>query len=405
MRCATWLLVGSIGCTPVPGSALDVPDFEPNGAAAPKVELHAAAHSPSHDRPPTERDAAVARCRVAGPSADTPAAVAAPPVDRACQKAPAATSRRLRKDAKARWHPTFGKRHVVVASACDRLADPIRELVFETSNGHGGSLHLVRLALAENGDHDLVWIDYGHYSGRPPADRADPWAADSTGRVTLRTGRVPAARAASLLSEVRAAAYLEVSEPEPPPGPEGTIRLGNVSLTSHDYHVAVQMIDADGYGIQRYFAGYEGSGTAQSEGVPLALVDDAMWTLLGDEGFVATLEQVADDDASVRALYDARLRAAAARGEDFGRWYLRERLLGLAAVLSPPQHVPLLLDVVGKDGDASIARSRVLALNAIAAITGFDRRYDRDGKARPVADVARETLRACTVDSEPAPGP
>ena len=153
--------------------------------------------------------------------------------------------------------------------------------------------------------------------------------------------------------------------------------------------------------MQRWFAGYVGE--QQQDSVPLAIAQSTIDELLLADAFRATLTPAGADDPDARALYARVFWHARARGEDYGYWYVGERLLGIAASLGAPQHVPALLDhlrpprsMAAPDSDeVSRARLTVLALNAIAAITGYDHRY-ADKAPRKVDEVAAETLAACT---------
>jgi len=72
--------------------------------------------------------------------------------------------------------------------------------------------------------------------------------------------------------------------------------------------------------------------------------------------------------------------------------WLKDLYLVMAAHLGTSAMIATLLDV----SEHAPARQRVLALNALAAITHWDRRFDAEGKARPVATVAAEYEAECS---------
>ncbi len=311
----------------------------------------------------------------------------------ACRAPPAKEWRVLQAEVRKRWHRSWPDGRLQIDRGCDRLDPQITSLVLESSAGHGGSLSLASFARRPDGDYELVSLEYNHYQRPQAKDPKDPYQQDSAGTLAVFHRRMPAATMAPLLVRLRAAAQLEIAEHEPPPKP-GAMTGSGVG-TSHDYHVALRMIDRRGRGVQRYFAGYEGSGEQQRDGVPMAIVQDTVSALLYDDAFQASLTPVGLDDPAARALFARVFWQAHARGPDFGSWYVKERLLGMAASLGSDQHVPALLGPLQPTTDAPRLRSTALAINAIAAITGFDRRRDPSGAPRELAEVAAETLVAC----------
>ena len=87
---------------------------------------------------------------------------------------------------------------------------------------------------------------------------------------------------------------------------------------------------------------------------------------------------------------------AAPAHRDERRLHVHQRPDPLDVAPSTCAQVPALLEQVAIRGtDASLARGRISAINAIAAVTGFDRRYDEAGEPRQVTPVAAEVLAAC----------
>lgn len=381
LRRAAVMSLVVFGCTP---SAATTPPAEAAPEAAPVVRETVAPQQP----PP----APACDYPVEAPL-QLPALVA--PEGAGCHKAPAKIEREVRAELRKGWSLTPGAR-LEIRAGCDRLDPRIDGLVLESSGGHGGSLTIAGFERREDGDFDLVLLDYNHYQRQWPKDDKDPYLGDVAGPLVVSVGRVPEQRMTPLLARLRVASHLEAIEHEPPPRPG--VMYG-ASMSSHDYHVALRLIDHQGRGVQRYFAGYERSGEQQKDSVPMAIVQRVTSELLTDDAFRATLKVVEPDDDDARAVFARVFWQASARGDDFGYWYVGERFLGMAAWLGSPQLMPALLAQLRPprpedEERVSRARRTVLALGAIAKITGYDQRY-RDGAPRKVDEVAAQTLAAC----------
>lgn len=361
--------------------------------------------------PPAQEPATVTTTAIAAAEpVATPAAVVAASCDYAaeaparfeelrapegpCRAVPARVARELRGKIRERWMRGWPKGRLEIRDGCDRLGDRPSSIVVETSSGHGGSLTLARLDRRTDGGHDLVLLEYNHYTRVAGKDDKDPWQADSAGPLTIHRARLDDAVVAPLIDRLRAAAHVEIEEHAPPPRKDGVF-LAGASFSSNDYHVALRLADERGHGVQRMFAGYASSGAEQKDGVPLAIAAGALYTLLDDPAVRAQFTEVGADDPPARDLFARVFWAARARGDDYGYWYVRERLLGMAALLGSAQHLPALVDQLRVGGEHSLERSRVLAVNAIAALAGYDVRHDPDGRPRPPASVVADTLAAC----------
>lgn len=391
-----WVLTLVLGCASTTEQEVAAPKpSEPAPAAvvaeaAPPQASPVASPRPRHPNCPWEEVAPRREPALVPPPPDAPCL---PPPSRSRQA-------RLRKDLEKEWTWRWSDyKKLEVTHACDRLGEQLATVTFESSSGHGGSLHMVRLDHRPDGAWDITWIDYNHYFGKPrPTDPDDPWQQDATGVVELRRGTLPAERIDRMLRRAREAMHIDARELEPPPPPGDTVRLGSIGMSSRDFHVDLRMVDAAGHGEQRYFGGYATGGDDQGQRIALDLASTEVWKVLGDEALISTLTEVTPDDSEIQALFAARFWAAKDREPEYGLWYLRERLLGLAAPLGTAEHVPALLDVIRHHPDehASDDRSRVLAINAIAELTGLDVRYDPEGQPRKVKDVAAEVLADCS---------
>jgi hypothetical protein len=396
IRRAWSLLVGaslgaSLGCAGIP---VEDDLVVPEAPEAPRMEPSRPDQRPALAEPATV-DAHELECAWERVEPQRFAELVPPPASAECRPAPSRKRRaELSRVLRERWHYTWPDHaKLSIEHGCDRLDPTLSTVVFDGSSGHGGSLDLVRLDHRDDGDWDVTWIDYNQYWGRPARVEGDPWQGEAPGPSTLRRGVLPGERVDPMLRRVRELLALDVRELEPPPTPGKGFGAGFGS--SRDFHVGLRLVDAGGHGLARHFAGYEGGGEEQALQLTLDLASEELWKVLGDDALVAGLAEVGSDDASIRQLLAGAFWAAREREPDYGTWYVRERLFGLVSTLGGLEHVPALLDAVRIGSGPSEERSRVSAINGIAAIVGFDVRYDGDGKPRPVKAVAAEVLAAC----------
>jgi hypothetical protein len=320
------------------------------------------------------------------------APIIAPDETTACHVVPKKVAKAVRAGVRKEWMRRYPSGTFAIGSGCDRLGT-ITRIDLERSSGHGGTLNLARFELdAVNGEWSLLWIAYSHYA-RYPGEDADVWESDVIGTFEIRRGRIAEAVMAPIIERVRAATVVEPVE-HPPPPKKNTIHLGSMGFSSASFGVALALVDDKGRGTEGFFAGYPGTGDGQAQGVRMQLAALPLAELMHDDAFGKTLEIVDVDAPGVRELFAERFWSARDRGEDFGKWFIRERFIALTGALGGDEHVPELMRSIVLDGDASVARSRVQAINAIAAITGFDRRYE-DGVAREPKVVGEEVARAC----------
>lgn len=149
---------------------------------------------------------------------------------------------------------------------------------------------------------------------------------------------------------------------------DATSRAGRGS--SGSWHGLVRLSDAAGRSIER---GYTGSDAASMQGMP---VDAAVQTLQPLVQAIPWQAAAVDEDA--RSFFVGRYLAA---GPERAVWWVKERFVRLAADLGTPALVPGLV-VLAQDVrvDASVRRTRELALVALAALAGFDARADPNGQ-------------------------
>lgn len=333
------------------------------------------------------------------------AALVPPPESAECRPAPSRKRRsELNRIVRKHWKWAWPNHELAVEHGCDRLGAELSTVVLDTSSGHGGSLELVRLDRRDDGDWDVTWVDYNAYFGRPKPVEGDPWSEGGPGPSTLRRGMLPGERVDPVLQRARELLAMQLRELEPPPKP-GIMYGATGYGSSRSFHVGLRLIDASGHGVERSFAGYEGGDEQQGLQLTLDLASAELWKVLGDDALVEGLGEVGPDDPAVRELFAGAFWAAKDRGPDYGFWYVRERLFGLATTLGGPEHVPALLEAVRPEAGSgpSEERTRASAINGIAALVGFDERYDAAGKPRSVQAVAAEVLAACDDASTPTP--
>lgn len=394
LACAVLLL---FGCAPVSAEEeLVVP--EPDETPGAESVVAYAEEEPT-ESPPVEVEAEpLPSCSWSDAGALRAAELSPPPESGACRPAPkrrrmAELTERVREGWMYSW-PDHAD--LTVEAGCDRLGADLSTVTLEASSGHGGSLNLVELSRRDDGNWTIAYIDYNHYYGveKPSAAPGDPWVADATGRVALYEGTLPASTVDSLVQRAREVLTLRIEERPPPPDPDGEVFAESFGFSSRDFHVALRLVDDAGHGVERYVAGYAGSDEGQADRLVLDMAAGELWPLL-DETVVESLDERTAADPDLRRLFSERLWAATTRGDEWGYWYVQERLLGLATPLGEVAHVGAMLPVVARVGESWEDRKRVLAINAIAAITGFDRRYAEDGTFRSLAEVAPEVLEAC----------
>lgn len=304
-----------------------------------------------------------------------------------CRRAPPAITRAMNAEIHKQWLREWPTGRLEIRPGCDRLAPALASVVIEQNHGHGGSVSLLRLSRRPDGDHDLVLIEYNHYY------RMDTMTAAGARPIDIHHAKIAAATVAPLLARLRAAAHVEIQEHEPPPDSNAAM-MGHGS--SNDYQVALQLADDRGHGVKRAFVGYSGSGPEQADGVPLAIAAETVDLFLADPTLRATFTAVGTDDPAARDLFARVFWAVQARQEGDAAWYVRERLIAMAASLGSAQHIPALLALLreppGRPGED---RMLVSAIDALTAITAYDRRRDPDGTLRPPEQVAAELLAAC----------
>jgi hypothetical protein len=299
--------------------------------------------------------------------------VTAPTPPGACVPVPAHHAAGARAKLAKRYSPTAPRARLVVTFACDPLSGPPTEVIYEYGSGHGQDLALVRLR-RQGAALEALRIALPPYG-----------LAQDPALYKVERGSAPAAALDGLLPAARALLLAKLHERIQA---DETGRSGFFS--SGDFHSLILLKDAAGHVVERAFSGYPSSET-QLRSMPMAEISELLYPFV--DGIRWERAEVEDD---ARAFFVARFLAAGlvphpGRAE----WWVRERLVMLAEHAGTPALVPSLAELALVAGDASVARTREHAVNALAALAGFDARKDALGEGRAVADAAADYARAC----------
>lgn len=334
-----------------------------------------------------------------GANAEPPQALPAPappPADAQCRSFPRKLTRRIEKAARKKWSLAFSDATLDVMFGCDAFGDDLGELIFERGWGHGFSLGLYRIRPLDDDSYEVTWLRYGPF-GTPPAQDTDEtptaWESAATDGATMQTAIIPADRIEPTLLEIRAAMQLHIHENKPPPPPPGTIRLGNVGISSANFLSAYRFVDSAGLGQQDFWAGSQ-SSAEQERWVPMAIVERVFARFVYADDIAPLFVERVPTDAD-RDFFAERFANARDRGDDYGYWYVRERLLGMARTLGDARLVPDLLDLLVLPGGYSEDRSRGVVVDILVRLLGHDVRYAADGSERSVDDAAKALLSDC----------
>jgi hypothetical protein len=297
---------------------------------------------------------------------------ASPAPPGACVPVPAKQAAGARAKLTKRYTPGAPHAEISVTFACDPLAGPPIEVVFEYGSGHGQDLALVRLS--RRGDTlEALRLQRPSYFTHPgslfEAERA----------------AVPAAALDALLPAVRALvlAKLEERVPEDEAGRSGFFSSG-------DFHGLVRLTDAKGHVIERAFTGYP-SSEEQLQSMPMTEIEELLYPLVDHLRW-----EPVPLDTGARAFFVWRYLAAGLEPPGRAAWWVRERLVMMAESAGTSALIPSLVALATATGnDASMDRTREEAVASLAVLAGFDLRKDARGEPRPIADAAADYARAC----------
>ncbi|HKP64949.1 MAG TPA: hypothetical protein VJV78_49790 [Polyangiales bacterium] len=152
-------------------------------------------------------------------------------------------------------------------------------------------------------------------------------------------------------------------------GPDGLLQLEELTLAR----------------FERSYTG-EAESLAQKDYLPVELAGKPLLAAVPPAAFGAV---VSDDH---RRLLRERMLASF----DAAPHWLRELYLVLATQLGSPELITKLLEVAHAGPDAQ----RVLAVSALAVITGWDARLDAQGEPRPISTVAADYVQECSREQQ-----
>jgi len=269
---------------------------------------------------------------------------------------------RIRKDFVVHRKPS----KLVIDFGCDSISSaPASEVIFEDGSGHGGTLRIVRFRRAAQ-HVDVKMIASSHYYNKA---------------TEISSAQMPARDFDSMVAQARVA-VLAKPHLVPLALPPGAAHASGGSHSSNDFHLGLRLTDDEDHAIERHFTGYEGSD-AQGLILPMRMATERFEASLSSLAFTKD-PAVADD---VRDLFVRRFLYAM---ENQPFWWITERMVALAAQLGTIDIVPVLVKIAQKKGEASADRARPVALDAIAALTGWDPRKDAKDEDEAAANALRE---------------
>jgi hypothetical protein len=381
MRWWLFLALPLFGCTAAPMPA-EAPSAAPAEVAMPEIAPRA--------------EALVAPRRAAPPNRCLPNGL--PAASKHTEPSPGATcrdhapiERRLRALLTKDFQRSRNGR-VDVVFGCDPVGE-VTELSLETGYGHGGSLTLWRLRRPENGStFDVLGVaSDGWITAATDAERATT--------VQVTRGVVTAQDLERALVTARPALTALVREVEPPPLPNS---LGSYSMfhSSGNFHHFIRLQDDRNHALEASYTGYPHSD-AQRLYVGLEVAHDAIVPLF--ENFEFEREAA---NQELREWFSAYVVRAWPRLEHSSAWWVRERLVILAAKAGEHTVVPMIVSQIERGlqevAAAPAERAADMAerylpepLTALHQVTGWDPRISATGIPLSLSDAGREAIAEC----------
>src|ERR1019366_4199283 len=241
---------------------------------------------------------------------------------------------------------------------------PVRAWVMRVS-GHGGSAVILGVRKQPAGGYVAEGI------------RFLPKSGDSVS-VQLLAPDLRVEGADEMLARVDGALTAKVTTSVAEEEGDQRLHLRPITFTTGNAFERAHVEDASGRALDRAWFGYPGNDQPERLSIELAL---------------ATLERSLPRKFVVRAPpeEDGRLPSAAWKAEGTP-WFADDPLLSLAASLGSPE---LLDRIIARLGSKK-TNVQALAVDALAAITGWDARKDASGNARPLPEVVADYRGECT---------
>jgi hypothetical protein len=263
---------------------------------------------------------------------------------------------------------------------CDPLGDRIDEIIIEQGSARAASLRVFRLARDAKRGYAVTRLEVRvRYSSIDPqryevAERIDV----DVGHAAIDEGRIQPA-----LLRVRASLRTAAREAPAASGSSGPPAGSN----SDGFLAGIVLRDHEGRTVERYHVAAHGADS-ETEGLPIQLAEAALMPAL--EAAALTPGDPTDAD---RAFYTGRFRVSARR---FHRTrapaWTRQAYVALTGRVGTRALVPELIETARRDEDA---RTRYLAVNALAALTEWDARYDGKHVAVPLDRAALAYATEC----------
>jgi hypothetical protein len=352
-RLSALLLVASVACTPAVNAG------------------QPAAPEPPVGKPGTQLMSPPPACKCPRVSPLAPVAPSTSAASSACSQLPLDVQRELRPIIVREVRSQDEKLDVQVDFPCSPLAEPLAGIVGLQVYGHGGSTRVVQLEPRPGKSWSLRMLRVR------PDDVKTTAAAPSP--VEASSAQLPESALAAVSSRARAALAARITARRKPP-PPGQVDLGPIETSDRLLLLELRLRDGQGTHLERTFAGYVGNLDAIDR-VPVQLAWQSLAAALPESPPTRAVEEA--DRALLRAVWSDR----AVRP-----WYAEQGLLALATGAGSPELLPHLVAAL----DSEQPYLRELAVTALAAVTGWDARFDAAGAPRPLDAVVAEYRHECT---------
>jgi len=371
------VLCTALGCSAAPPTPPPPPTCFVAIPSEPAAPRNSPCACPAASRAAPQRLAN--RCFPNGRPAPAPTPAAPARRSEHCRTLDPNAVRAVEADLRKRFSTVRNPARIIVDFDCDPTTAHLQEIHVESGVGHGWSLLLWRIRpLSDSAGYDVLGLKY-EING--PSNEYNPDMRVLIGRGQLASTAAPVVeRSRTALAARIHALPLRPADPTHHRFP---------TRTRSDIHYLLRVTDTDGAALEGHFTDYI---SLQDQGVRDVL-EAAAQPLIALLERIPLQEQAAGDDEKG---FFVRSFRAAWQGDP--AWWVRERYLSLASKLGTRDLLPELLAVAGArlppDG-YSEARQQLQAINAIATITGWDLRFDADGKPRPPETVAAEYVEEC----------
>jgi hypothetical protein len=274
--------------------------------------------------------------------------------------------------------PSKGYSLRVELAACE--VEP-EKIFIDTGVGHSSRIVLYELS-RKGSDVSLSRVALQGFGFVAPPKSLKGFRGEYPYPVELQRATIPKEKLDALWVAARLAVGASLTEVAPPVDPSKgfSLSLSGTGGSSADFLVRVEL-----NGKESSFVGYEG-GSSQLKYLPASLVKERLDAVL--KGASLT---VAPLDEEARRLFVSRFEANQRHFSDDYNWWVKETFLSSFGAIGEPLLAKRLLPYLTPTSESgSEERVRYQAINAAAALTGKDLRYDASGAERPTTEVAAE---------------